>query len=147
MNRVELLSFMRTQKWAVQASVSSGGTPQAAVIGVAVTDDLELVFDTLSDTRKAKNLRANPNIALVLGWDDGQTVQLEGMADEPSGEALAKIKQAYLARFPDGVERERWPNLAYFRVRPTWIRYSDFRGTDPVVVTFLGPEFESQSSE
>ena len=79
MNQGELLAFMRAQKWAVEASVSDGGMPQAAVIGVAVTDAFELVFDTLSETRKAQNLRKNPNIALVLGWDDAQTLQYEGV--------------------------------------------------------------------
>jgi general stress protein 26 len=136
MTRGELLTFMRAQKWAVQASISDKNAPQAAAIGVAITDDLELVFDTLSDTRKAHNLRQNPKIALVIGWDDAQTVQYEGIADEPTGDELARAKRAYFARFPDGVERERWPGIAYFRVRPSWIRYSDFRQAEPVVVTF-----------
>lgn len=136
MNRGDLLTFMRAQKWAVQASVSDGNAPQAAVIGVAIADDLELVFDTLSDTRKASNLRHRPEIALVMGWDDAQTVQYEGIADEPKGDELARIKRVYFAKFPDGIERERWPGIAYFRVRPTWIRYSDFRQSEPVIVTF-----------
>jgi general stress protein 26 len=136
MNRSELLAFMRAQKWAVQASVSTQNAPQAAVIGIAVTDELEVVFDTLSDTRKATNLRHRSKIALVIGWDDAQTVQYEGVADEPAGEDLARIKRSYFARFPDGVARELWPGITYFRVRPTWIRYSDFRKDDPVVITF-----------
>lgn len=75
MNRHELLHFLRAQPWAVEASVNGRGEPQAAVIGVAVTDRLELVFDTLATSRKAANLRANPRVALVLGWDEGQTAQ------------------------------------------------------------------------
>lgn len=136
MSRDELLAFMRAQKWAVQASVSDGNTPQAAVIGVAVTDSFELVFDTIGDTRKAKNLRANPAIAVVLGWDEEQTVQYEGIADEPARSDLARVKRVYLERFPDGVERQKWPGIAYFRVRPKWIRYSDFRGSAPAIVVF-----------
>jgi general stress protein 26 len=134
MDRTELIAFLRAQKWAVEASVSPSGAPQAAVIGVAVTEDLELVFDTLSDTRKAQNLRANPRVAFVIGWDDGQTVQYEGVVDVPSGETLARLKEVYLAKFPDGVERESWPGITYFRARPTWIRYSDFRGATPAVI-------------
>lgn len=135
MNRDELFSFLRAQKWAVEASVTAAGAPQAAVIGVAVTDRLELVFDTVGTTRKAVNLRQNPKVALVLGWDEGQTVQLEGIADEPTGEELAALKRVYFERFPDGVEREAWQDIAYFRVRPEWIRYSDFRSAEPVIVT------------
>jgi hypothetical protein len=120
----------------VQASVSERNAPQAAVIGIAITDEFEVVFDTLSDARKAINLRHNPRIALVIGWDDAETVQYEGVADEPTGEELARIKSIYFAKFSDGVERGRQPGIAYFRVRPTWIRYSDFRKGDPVIITF-----------
>lgn len=135
----ELLSFLRAQKWAVQASVAADVHPQAAVIGAAVTDHLEVVFDTMGDTRKAGNLRANPKIALVIGWDDAQTVQIEGVADEPKGAELARVKAAYLDKFPDGHEREGWDGITYFRVHPTWIRYSDFRGSHPTGRTWAGP--------
>jgi len=127
MDATGLLAFLRRHRYAVQASTSADGAPQAAVVGIAVTDQLEIVFDTLSTTRKAHNLRRDPRIALVIGWDEEQTVQLEGTADEPSGDELARLKQAYFAAFPDGPERERWPNITYVRVRPTWARHSDFR--------------------
>ncbi len=127
MTRDELLAFLRARKLAVQASAASDGAPQAAVIGYAVSDDLELVFDTMSSTRKAENLRRDPRIALVVGWDDDQTVQLEGVADEPSGDELARLQRVYFDVYPDGVERRAWKGITYFRVRPAWARYSDFR--------------------
>lgn len=127
MTRGELLQFLRKHRYAVQATTTAGGAPQAAVIGIAVTDALELVFDTLSTTRKAINLRRDARIALVIGWDEEQTVQLEGSADEPTGSELARLKRVYFERFPEGPERERWPDITYFRVRPAWARYSDFR--------------------
>jgi hypothetical protein len=65
-------------------------------------------------------------------------VQYEGLADEPGGEELARCKALYFARFPDGPTREGWPGITYFRVRPTWVRYSDFRGPEPRVIE-LGP--------
>ena len=136
MTRAELVSFMQRQKWAVQASRSADGAPQAAVIGVAIAAEpaLELYFDTLSSTRKHANLVADPRIALVIGWDDGQTVQLEGRCDQPGGADLERLLGHYLARFPDGLERKAWPGIAYWRVRPHWLRYSDFRGAAPQVV-------------
>jgi hypothetical protein len=143
MNRTDLITFLRAQKWAVQASTAPDGAPQAAVIGVAVTDRLELVFDTLGDTRKAVNLRANPLIALVVGWDDGQTVQLQGMADEPTGDDLARLKRAYFEKFPDGLEREALPKITYFRVFPQWVRYSDFRCNPPIILTWSADDFRA----
>jgi len=138
MTRAELIAFLRAQKWAVVASVGAGGAPQAAVVGVAVTDELELVFDTLGSTRKAANLARDPRIAVVIGWDDAQTVQLEGIADQPVGAERERLQRIYFARFPDGPTRLAWPGITYCRVRPTWIRYSDFRGAEPVVVELSG---------
>jgi pyridoxine/pyridoxamine 5'-phosphate oxidase len=75
MTRAELLAFIRRHRYAVQASTHDSGAPQAAVIGIAISDELELVFDTLGTSRKARNLRRDPRIALVVGWDEEQTVQ------------------------------------------------------------------------
>jgi general stress protein 26 len=136
MKRSELIEFARAQKWAVEASVSNEGAAQAAVIGVAISDDFELVFDTLKETRKAQNLRKNPKIALVLGWDEGITLQIDGVADEllPGTSDFERLKKIYLAKFPDGVERESLPNITYFRVKPRWTRYSDFTKTPPLII-------------
>jgi len=49
---------------------------------------------------------------------------------------IERLQQAYFARFPDGPTRLAWPGLTYFRVRPSWIRYSDFRGAEPVIAEF-----------
>jgi PPOX class probable F420-dependent enzyme len=125
--RAELLAFIRRHRYAVQASTAPDGAPQASVVGIAVSDQLEIVFDTLGTTRKARNLRQDPRVALVVGWDDEQTVQLEGRADEPTGAELARLKGVYFEAFPDGPERERWPDITYVRVRLSWARYSDFR--------------------
>ena len=137
MTRAELLGFMRASRFAVEASVSGEGAPQAAVIGIAVTDQFELVFDTLDSTRKAQNLRRNPRIALAIGGaGDGQerTVQLEGVADEPTGDDRQRLQQIYFAQFPDGPTRLGWAGLIYVRVRPTWLRHSDFRRDPPEIV-------------
>ena len=133
MTRAELLSFLRRHRYAVQASTAADGAPQAAVIGIAVSDELEIVFDTLTTSRKARHLRREPRIALVVGWDEEQTVQLEGRADEPTGDELARLKSVYFERFPDGPEREQWPDITYFRVRVSWARYSDFRAGGAIV--------------
>jgi hypothetical protein len=137
--REALLEFMRLEKYAVQTSVSPQGVPQAAVVGIAVTDRLEVVFDTLASSRKAPNLRANPAIALVIGGTrdgDERTVQYEGVADEPSGGELERLLAVYYARFPEGPERRSWPGLIYMRVKPTWIRYSNFNSQPPEIVEF-----------
>jgi len=142
-NARQLLEFMREHRVAVEASVSVGGHAQAAVVGIAVTDRFEVVFDTLESTRKAGNLRSNPRLALVIGGmnlGDERTVQFEGIADEPSGVELERIKQAYYKAYPDGPSRLHWPGLIYVRVRPTWIRYSDYNKTPPQILEFTADQ-------
>lgn len=126
MTRTDLLAFLRRHRLGVLSSVSPEGEPEAAVVGIAVTDRLELVFDTLDTTRKVGNLRRLPKIAFVVGWDEEITVQLEGLADEPKGAELDRLKQVYFTAYPDGPARQSWPGITYFRVRPVWARYSDF---------------------
>lgn len=126
MTRAELLPFLQTHRLGVQSTVSPTGEPQAAVVGIGVTPELEIVFDTLDTTRKCRNLRADPRIALVIGWDEEITVQLQGIADEPTGAERDRILEAYFTAYPDGRDRLAWKGITHFRVRPTWIRYSDF---------------------
>src|SRR5262245_5511696 len=125
MKRDDLVRFLRRYKLAVQASVAPNGGPQAAVVGFAVSDALEIVFDTTEDTRKFGNLRADPRIALVVGWDE-VTAQIEGRADFPTGDELDRVRECYFVAYPDGRERLAWKGITHVRVRPTWIRYSDF---------------------
>ncbi|HUK35759.1 MAG TPA: pyridoxamine 5'-phosphate oxidase family protein [Vicinamibacterales bacterium] len=137
-----LLAFLRQHRLAVQASVSPENGPQAAVVGFAVTDRFEIVFDTLDSTRKVRNLRSNRKLALVIGGStegEERTAQYEGVADIPEGKELDRLKSAYYAVYPDGPSRLTWRGLVYVRVRPTWIRYSDYTAAPPLVVEF-GPE-------
>jgi len=125
---------MRAHVNAVQATATPGCSPQAAVVGIAVTDSFEIVFDSLATTRKASNLSRSPRIAFVIGgWSAGdeRTVQYEGVVDRPGGAELEALKAIYYATFPNGPSRLSWPGLVYLRARPTWIRYTDF-GKNPV---------------
>lgn len=135
----ELRGVVSGWKYWVQASSAPEG-PQAAVVGVAVGPGLELVFDTIEDTRKCRNLRADPRIALV-GWQGELTLQLEGVADEPEGRERDRIQDVYFAAFPDGGVRLSWPGITYVRVRPTWLRLSDFAVDPPTAITWApGPD-------
>jgi hypothetical protein len=140
-----LLHFLRSHRLAVQASVSETVAPQAAVVGFAISDQFEIVFDTLASTRKAQNLRKNPKIALVMGGflaGDERTAQYEGIADEPAGPELEQLKQVYYKAYPDGPSRLNWRGLIYIRVRPTWIRYSDYNSDPPLIVEFGAGQLE-----
>jgi hypothetical protein len=145
-HRDRLLDFLRHHRLAVQASASLDGVPQAAVVGYAVTERLELVFDTIASTRKAQNLRQNPKLAFVVGGlkaGDERTVQYEGIADEPTGAELERLKAVYYGVFPDGPGRLSWPGLIYVRVRPAWVRFSDYNADPPEIVELRGAELDA----
>jgi len=145
LTRAEIIRFIRANNCAVQASVSVSGAPQAAVIGIAVSDKLEIVFDTLASTRKAQNLVRNPRISLAIGgWipGDERTLQIDGVADQPQGAELERLTALYYESFPSGRERLSWPGLTYFRVRPTWVRYRDFGARPPLEVVLGAAELE-----
>jgi hypothetical protein len=134
--RATLLEFLRSRRYAVQSSSHPGGAPQSAVVGIAVSDDFEIIFDTLGTSRKAANLRQRADIALVIGSLEGtdeRTVQVEGRADEPQGAERARLIDLYLAVFPDGRERQQWPGLIYLRATPQWLRYSDYNLDPPLI--------------
>ena len=133
MTHAELCAFLERHDLAVLATLSAAGTPQSALIGIAVTSTLEMVFDTLSTSRKYANLVANPLCSLVIGWTGEITVQYEGRAHEISGEAARPYMDVYFRTWPDGRARQSWPGIAYFVVRPTWIRYSDFNRVPPEI--------------
>lgn len=141
----ELLSFLRAHRIAVEATVSEESAPLAAVVGYGVSDRLEIVFDTLSSTRKLQNLKKNERIALVIGWDEARTVQIDGVADLPTGAELERIHAVYFEAYPDGRERLAWPGLVHVRVVPRWARLSDFT-TDPPRIVELSREAIEQAS-
>lgn len=145
MTRAELLSFLREHRVAVEASVQPGGAPRAAAIGYAVSDELEIVFDTVDTTRKYPSLRADPRIALVVGWGE-RTVQLEGVADFPAGEELERLRECYFATYPDGRDRMAWPGITHIRVRPTWARFSDYTTDPPRIVELTAEQLDADDS-
>lgn len=126
MNLKDVYEFMEGERLGVLATVSEDGTPEAALMGIAATPQLELIFDTLNSTRKYANIQKNPRVAFVIGCSSEISVQYEGIAAELSGDHLAKYKAIYFAKFTDGPARENWLGMTYFVVRPRWVRYSDY---------------------
>jgi uncharacterized pyridoxamine 5'-phosphate oxidase family protein len=122
-----LYDFITQNRLAVLATVSENNNPEAALVGFAITPDLEIIFDTVKTSRKYLNLLKNPAISFVIGLDNEQTVQYEGNAKIPADNELDNLLCYYFKVYPDGIDRkETWKDLVYFSVKPKWIRYSDF---------------------
>jgi len=140
MDQAAIYKFMAGFRYGIVSSVASDGSPQSALVGIAVTPQLEIVFDTVKSSRKYPNLIARPRCSFAVGWGGEQTVQFEGLASEPQGEELSRFQQAYFAAWPDGPSRLSWPGIAYFAVKPLWVRYSDFDKSPPQIVELRFPQ-------
>jgi pyridoxine/pyridoxamine 5'-phosphate oxidase len=132
----EVFDIARRKRFLVVSTVNESGAPEAALMGFAVTEENEIVFDTLASSRKAVNLARNAAVALVIGWDDQISLQIEGEARRPVGDDLASAKSAYFREWPDGRARETWPDIAYLVVKPKWMRFSNYAAGPPVVEEF-----------
>ena len=64
---------------------------------IAISPELEIIFDTVKSSRKCPNLIARPNCSFVVGWAGEQTVQFEGIASEPNGPDLMRYQETYFA--------------------------------------------------
>ena len=140
--QAELYRFMASQRLGVLGTIGPTGTPQSALVGIAVTPKLEIVFDSVKSSRKYPNLIGRSACSFVIGgWGNvEQTVQYEGIAEELRSPELERYLEVYFKAWPDGLARMSWPGIVYFVVRPIWIRYSDFGQNPPVI-------FEWQASK
>ena len=82
MTEADVYQFITQNKLGVLGTIAHSGTPQSALAGIAVTPDLEIIFDTVKSSRKYPNLIARPSCCFVIGWTGEQTVQYEGCVEE-----------------------------------------------------------------
>ncbi len=124
-NEKIILDFIKKHTLAVISTVNHLGNPESAVLEFSETDKLEIIFDTFSTYRKYKNLKDNPRVSLVIGWDDDISVQYEGIATELRGEELKKFQNIHITKLPKAKKFVEIDVIRYFKVIPKWIRYSD----------------------
>ncbi|MGI8959086.1 MAG: pyridoxamine 5'-phosphate oxidase family protein [Bryobacteraceae bacterium] len=136
MTEADVYEFIAKNKLGVLGTIAHPGTPQSALVGIAVTPDLEIIFDTVKSSRKYPNLIAKPTCCFAIGWTGEQTVQYEGQAAELEGPGLEHYQEMYFQAWPDGPARLSWPGIVYFVVKPTWLRYSDFDQSPPLIREF-----------
>jgi Pyridoxamine 5'-phosphate oxidase len=130
--------FMQQYRYGVVSSVSAEGVPQSALVGIAVTPKLEIIFDTLCSTRKYATLSRQPACSFVVGWGGEQSLQLDGVARELLGKERERYLEMYFAVWPECRAHLQWPDMTHFVVRPRWIRYSDYDQSPPLIKEIEG---------
>jgi len=125
MDRRGLVEFVRAHRDGVLSTLGPDGAPQSAYLALTATDDGELVLDARAVSRKVANLRADPRVAVVVGGNDGATLQCEGVADVPSGTDREACAAAYAEAFPQFAGSLADPAIVVVRIRLTWARFGD----------------------
>jgi len=124
--RQECLHFLKSQEYAVIATVSKEGAPEAATVSFSVNDNFDMYFATRHATRKFKNLENNQDVALVVGTGPGPvTVQIQGTAQLLDGEEQEQAMVEFLTSkmsYYDVFLKLPGFDLAAFKVTPYWIR-------------------------
>jgi uncharacterized pyridoxamine 5'-phosphate oxidase family protein len=136
MNKEGLLRFLENCLLGVLSTLGRDGAPQSALVGTAVTPRLEIIFDTVANSRKFANIARDPRVAFVIGWQEEITVQYEGIARQISSSEIGPYHEIYFRKFPDGPARLKWEGITYYVVAPRWIRYSDYNQSPPEIVQF-----------
>jgi hypothetical protein len=137
MSKAGLRDYIAKCKLGVLGTAGPDARPQSALVGIAVTEELEILFDTVKSSRKYGNLIARPACSFALGWEGEQTVQYEGEAAELSGGELERLQPIYFERWPECRAHLTWRGIVYFVVRPRWIRYSDYGQQPPLIQEFV----------
>ncbi len=124
-SKEQLYNFLNAHEIAVISTIHINGTPESAVIGFGQTPELEIIFGTDNSSRKYKNLKANAHVAIVIGWDNRETVQYEGVARELTDKELPIIEDNYWHKTPQAKKHHQNPNERYFLVSPQWLQYTN----------------------
>jgi hypothetical protein len=130
--------FIQQYRYGVVSSLSAEGVPQSALVGIAVTPKLEIIFDTLRSARKYANLIQHPACSFVVGWGGEQTLQFEGVAKELLGAEREPYLKTYLLAWPECRAHLERPGITHFVVSPTWMRYSDYDQSPPLIKEIEG---------
>jgi uncharacterized pyridoxamine 5'-phosphate oxidase family protein len=123
----KIRDFLKNHELTVISTIDNeNNKPESAVIAFAENENLELIFGTSNTTRKYHNLKKNPHVSFVIGWDPKVgTVQYEGMTKELAENEKGNYAAVLLQKNPRSQKFADNKDQRYFLVTPTWIRILD----------------------
>ena len=116
---------LNSQKIAVLGT-SKDGEPYSCLVGFAITDDLsELVFATMRERLKYKQMQANPRVTLMIDdrdvqnsdFNDTTSLTVVGSAQDVKGDDRSKYASLLLKQHPVLSEFVSAPDCAVMRVK------------------------------
>jgi hypothetical protein len=126
----EAVAFLEKNRVCVMAIEMPDGSPHAATVHYAATEEPVLLFETESQYRKAEalNHRKVSRASVVVGFTEGansSTLQMDGEASLVSNDD-PRVQSVYLAKFPNKAAKAMKPNTIFFQFKPTWWRFTDW---------------------
>jgi uncharacterized pyridoxamine 5'-phosphate oxidase family protein len=125
-----LFNFIKEHKLGVISTVTGDALPESAVVGISVSENLEIIFSSFSTSRKYHNLLKNPRVSFVIGWEKGQTVQYEGEAKELTQEEAEEELETSLEKIPSIAKFVQREYEVVYKVAPKWLRFTNL-SADP----------------
>ena len=126
--------FLEKETYCVMSTVNSENKPESAVMSFSITEDNKIVLSTNKNSRKAKNILQNPNVAISFGVNPVEytTIQVEGEVQIAKDEELEKFQNVHVAKNPFSKKFVFDDDNIMLVVSPKWIRYSKL--SEPVEV-------------
>lgn len=132
-DKKQIFEFVSKYQTCVIAT-SNDNQPQAALIDFAINENLEVIFNTYTTSKKYKNLAKNPRVSLVIGFgDDLKTLQYAGNAKELEGRKIDQAKKTY-SKVSGFTRKWKIKDTRYFKIEPMWLRFSDFSQYPPKII-------------
>ena len=126
-----IAAYVREDGRAIVATVTPGGEPEAALVGITALDDGTLIFNVVPGARKLANLAANGRVAVVVGTTGHDSVQFEGVAVIAEGDEADHYAAEFERLMPGS--RSRYEGYEVIVVRPDWLRVYDVAHRPPLV--------------
>ncbi len=127
----QILDYLETQRVGVLAVEMLDGSPHAATVHYAHTDDpFVFYFETYRDYRKAEPLygRSVSRASFVVGSDESnmKTLQLDGTVELVKSDEMEIYNAVYMGKFPNKKEKAKDPKFVFFKFIPSWWRFTDW---------------------
>ncbi len=129
----KLLDFLQSERVGVLAVEQLDGSPHAATVHFAHTEDpFVLYFETNKNSKKAQKIMTQKYVSasFVVGTSESvmKTAQLDGKIRLITPQEQSTHETVYLGKFPEKKEKLTNADIIRLVFIPTWWRFSDFTG-------------------
>src|SRR5687767_2341326 len=126
MDKQTIRDFLHGYDLCVLSTTNAEGKPESALVGFSDNDTYKLLIGTTTSSRKYANIKTNPNISVVIGWNEGISLQYEGVARIlQKGQELDSYLENHFTKLPGARKYKDNPEQCYIITEPRWLRYTD----------------------